>query len=44
MIISNLVLKGNEALAPLTGISQGVSPKQSKQLVTLANLKSVSFW
>jgi len=37
------VLKGNVALAPLTGISQGVSPKQSKQLVTLANLNQFPF-
>jgi predicted lactoylglutathione lyase len=37
------ILDGNEALAPLTGVSQGVSPKQSKQIITLANLNQFPF-
>ena len=37
------ILDGNIALAPLTGISEGVSPKQSKQIITLANINQFPF-
>ncbi len=37
------VLDGNVALASMTGISAGVSPKQSKQIVNLSNLNEFPF-
>ena len=37
------ILDGNVALAPMTGISAGVSPKQSKQIVNLSNLNEFPF-
>lgn len=37
------ILKGEGTLAPITEISEGVSPKQSKQIITLNNLNQFPF-